>query len=98
MPCSRGNASDARAVIIDKLLAAAAVVPVPCAGGAVFRRRLELLVGDVDLIAAEPLVVGEQRPRHRIMVLAEAEEAAEAHPRIGNLAGHLVDHHALDLA
>src|SRR5262249_18722153 len=40
----------------------------------------------------------EVHPRRRIVVLADAEKAAVAQDRIGDLAAHLVEHHALDLA
>src|SRR5690242_9204244 len=96
--CERLAASDARLVIVDDLLAAAAIGPIPGGAATVFRRGLELIVGDVDLVAAELLVVGQERPRHRIVILAETEETAEAHHRIRDLAADLVDHHPLDLA
>src|SRR5205823_12618379 len=57
----------------------------------------ELVLGEVDEIAAEIGVVFQRRPRHRVIILAHAHEAAEAQDRIGDLAGDLVDHHALDL-
>jgi hypothetical protein len=71
--------------------------PVPILVLAKFRGVLELLFGDVDLIAAELLVVSEERPGDRVVICADSQNSAETHDGIG-LARELVDHEALDLA
>src|SRR5689334_11183333 len=50
---------------------------------AVGRATLQLLAADIDHVAAEPGVVGEHAPGQRVIALADAEEAAEAHHRVG---------------
>src|SRR5258708_24724960 len=60
------------------------------------RGVLELLFGDVQLEAVGLFIVGQHRPGDRIVILADAEEAAETHDRIGDPASELVDHQALD--
>src|SRR5262245_63352809 len=85
------------AVVVVDFAAALAVRPVPGLVLGVVRRALELLLADVDLVAAELRIVREQRPWQRVVVLADAHEAAEAHHRIGDLPADLVDHDALDL-
>src|SRR5262249_41887800 len=87
-----------RAVVVVDLAAPFAIRPVPGLVLGIFRRTLELLLADIDLVAAELRIVGEQRPGQRVIVLADAHEAAEAHHRIGDLAAELVDHDPLDLA
>src|SRR5260370_1592736 len=47
-------------------------------------------------VAALALVVVQGRPRQRMILLADAEEAAERHQRIDRLAAHLVDHAVVD--
>src|SRR5215204_3796100 len=59
-------------IIVD--VAAARRIPFPLLAGGVMRSVLELLVGEVDLVAAKLGVVGQPLPRNRIMVLAHAEE------------------------
>jgi hypothetical protein len=56
------------------------------------------LLADVDLVTLKFRVVGEQGPRQRVVVLADAHEAAKAHDRVGDLAADLVDHDPLDIA
>src|SRR5215203_6156300 len=73
-------------------------IPFPFLASGITRRVLELLVGEVDLVAAELLIIGQPLPRDRIMVLAHSKEAADTHDGVGRLAADLVDHHALDLA
>src|SRR5436190_17784229 len=77
------------AVVVVNLAAALAVRPVPGLVLGVMRRALELLFADIDLVAAELRIVGEQRPRQRVIVLADAQEADEAHHRVGDLAADL---------
>src|SRR3984893_9332009 len=62
-----------------------------------FRGVLELLFGDVQLEAVGLFIVGQHRPGNRIVIRADAEEAAETQDRVGDPAGELVDHQALDL-
>ncbi len=56
------------------------------------------MFGDVDLIAAELLVVSEERPGDRVVICADSQNSAETHDGIGHLARELVDHETLDLA
>src|SRR6202035_5400542 len=79
-------------VVVVDLLAARAVRPVPALMLAVFGGALELLLGDIDLVAVEPGIVGQHRPGQRIVVFAYPHETAKAHDRIGDLAADLVDH------
>src|SRR5262249_29473515 len=85
-------------VIVADLLVAGAVGPIPALMPGIFGRALELPLPDVDLVALERRIVAEQRPRQRVVVLADAHETAETHDRVGDLAAELVDHDALDLA
>src|ERR1700719_2798650 len=62
-----------------------------------FRGVLELLFGDVHAVSAELLIVVQHRPRNRIMVRADAEEAPETQDRVGGAAAGFIDHKALDL-
>ena len=82
-------------IVVDR---AAAAAPIIVFVNAVFRRALELRVRDVDFIAFEPWVVGQQRPRQRVIVFADAHEPAEAHDRVADLAALLADHHTFDPA
>src|ERR1700759_3330898 len=61
------------------------------------RGVLEFLFGDVHLEAIGLFVVGEHRPRYRIVIGADAEEAAETQDRVGDFTRKLVDHQAFDL-
>src|ERR1700677_2961706 len=65
-------------VVIEHAFAARRAIPVPRVVFAELRRALELLLADIDLVAAELRIVGQQRPRQRIVVGADAHEAAEA--------------------
>src|ERR1043166_607379 len=85
-----------RVVGVD--LAALLGAPAPFLVRIVFRRALELAVADIDLVAAELGVVRQPRPRHWVVIVAHAQNAAEAHDGIGDLAGGLLQHDALDLA
>jgi hypothetical protein len=49
-------------------------------------------------VAAEVGVVFQRLPGPRIVIVADAEQAAEAEHRVRHLAADLVDHHALDVA
>jgi ferritin-like metal-binding protein YciE len=75
-------------VVIVNCLAAPG--PVPCFVGIILGRPFELLLADVDFVAFEARIVGQQRPRQRIVVFSDAHEAAEAHDRISDLATELV--------
>src|SRR4051794_12874069 len=79
---------------------ALAVGPGP--GGAlavrVAGRVLQPLLVEVDHVAADLGVVGQEAPRQGVVALAEAEEAAEGHDRVGHLAGDLVDHEVVHRA
>src|SRR4029077_1558192 len=87
-----------KTIMVENTLAAGVGVSIPFLVPVEFRGTRELLFGDVDLIAAELGIVRQKRPWQRIVILAEAYEAAKTHHRIGDLAAALVDHHALDLA
>jgi hypothetical protein len=47
------------------------------------RRIAQLIVGDVELVSVQVLVVAQRAPRQGVVFLAHPEEAAEAHHRIG---------------
>jgi len=81
----RSVVSPRRAVIIVDLAAARAIFPVPTRAR-VLRRIFELLLGDVGTIPTQAGVIREGRPGNRIVVAADAEEAAKAEHRIGHLA------------
>src|SRR6476661_6058049 len=66
--------------------------------GAVFGAVGQLVAVEVDDIAALLCVVAELAPGDRMMIVADAEEAAEGHHRIFRAAGDLVDHEILDPA
>src|ERR1700730_3930620 len=85
-----------RPIVVIDFLAARTVRPIPALMLAVPGRPFELLLGDIDFIAVEPWVVGQYRPRQRIVIFADPHEAAEAHDRIGDLAADLVDHDPFD--
>src|SRR4051794_33112592 len=61
-------------------------------------RVLQPLLVEVDHVAADLGVVGQEAPRQRVVALAQAEEAAEGHDRVGHLAGDLVDHEVVHRA
>src|SRR5690606_11359506 len=61
-------------------------------------RFLDLLLGEIDDIAAALGIVGQRLPGQRIMFAAEPEQAAERQHGIARLARDLVDHEALDRA
>jgi hypothetical protein len=63
-----------------------------------FRRILELLLANVDLIALKPRIIGQKRPWQRVIVLADPHEAPKAHDRVSDLTARLVDHHPFDPA
>jgi hypothetical protein len=56
----------------------------------------QLVFRHVQLIGVELGIVFQDAPGKRVVFLAQAHEAAEAHDRIGDLAGPLLDHHAFD--
>src|SRR5262249_23641261 len=84
-----------RAIIIVDLAATRAIFPVP-AITCVLRRTFELLLSNVGAVPTKAGVIGEGSPWDRIVVAADAEEAAKAEHGIGHLAAALVDHDALD--
>src|SRR5262249_33721412 len=89
---------DGHAVIGVYRAVARGIAPVPVVVVAVFRRAAELVLGDAGDIAAEPRVVLQGLPRQRIVIVSDAEEAAEAEHGVGPPAADLVDHHPLDAA
>src|SRR4030095_9712980 len=84
-----------RTVIIVDPAATLAIVPVPTLA-CVLRRPLELLLGDVGAGPTRAGVIVEGCPWDRIVVAADAQEAAKAEHGIGHLAASLVDHDPLD--
>src|SRR5262245_3634469 len=80
-------------VVFVQAALAFAIAPVKLAAGAVGRGGAELLVGNVELVAFEFRIVPERIPRQRMILLPHAEEAAEPHHGVSDLAAHLVDHH-----
>src|ERR1700722_8944221 len=87
-----------KSIVVKHELAAGWARPVPALALAELRGTGELLFCDSDLIAAERRIVRKKRPWQRIIVLAQSQEAAEAHHRISDLAAVLVDHDPLDPA
>jgi hypothetical protein len=68
------------------------VMPLRTAAGC----AAQLILREVQFVGIELRVVLQDTPGKRVVFLAEPHEAAEAHDRIGHLAGALLDHHALD--
>src|SRR4051812_11905418 len=94
--CDRSRRSDRDAVIVVDGAGAGRGAPVPGIVVPVFRRALELGFGYAGDVAAERGIVFQRLPRQRIMIVADAKEAAERQPGIGHPAALLVDHDALD--
>src|SRR4029453_15673698 len=84
-----------RTVIIVDLAATLAIVPVPTIAR-VLRCTVELLLGDVGAVPTKAGVIAEGCPWDRIVVVADAQEAAKAEHGIGHMAASLVDHDTLD--
>ena len=61
-------------------------------------RCAKLLFGHFKFIGASLQIVLQRSPRNGKVLLTEAEETAEGQNCVCNLAGELVDHHALDHA
>ena len=57
-----------------------------------------MLVGQIEFVAVEILVVAQHAPRQRAVLLADTEKTAEGHDCISNPAAALIDHDALDRA
>src|SRR4029453_17472037 len=92
----RGSVFDPRrVVIIGDLAATLEIFPVPTLA-LILGRTFELLLGDVGAVAAEASVILEGVPGDRIIVVADAHEAAKAEHSIGYLAAALFDHDPLD--
>src|SRR5829696_6901273 len=79
--------------------------PAPVAGvrrgiliGPVARRISQPILAQAHHVSAEIGVVRERVPRQRVIALAHAEPAAEAHDRIGDLPRALPDHEVVDRA
>src|SRR5689334_18241274 len=66
-------------------------VPTPTALVSVFWGAAELILGDAGDISAEVRVVLQRLPRQRVVIVPDAEQAAEAEHRVGHLATDLVD-------
>src|SRR5919201_6232883 len=87
--------SPRRAVIIIDLAATRAIFPVPTRAREL-RCTFELLLGDGGPVPTKARVILEGLPGNRIVVAADAQEAAKAEHRIGHLAADLFDHDPLD--
>jgi hypothetical protein len=72
------------------------VFPTPVVVSAVFRRTLEVLLGDAGPVATEAGIVLERLPRHRIMIVSDTQKTAKAQNRVRDLAGSLIDHDTLN--
>src|SRR5207244_13246530 len=72
------------------------IVPIPIGASCIFRRLLQLILGDHYLIAAKIDVVLERRPWQRVIIITDSEKAAEAQNSIGDFAANLFDHHPLN--
>lgn len=73
-------------------------VPLPSSALSIFRGSIELLGCQVGAIAAEPSVVGEDRPRNWIVIFSNSEKSTKAKDGESDLTADLFNHHALDLA
>src|SRR5690348_12658218 len=98
MPVGGGVLDDGYAVIVVERTGGADITPCLLIVVAVFRGAAKLLLGDAGTVSADPRVVFQGLPGQGIVVVAEAEEAAEAEHGIGHAPADLVDHHALDRA
>src|SRR5215475_8364903 len=87
--------SPRRAIIIVDLAATRAIVPVPITA-CVLWRTFELLLRKGGAVPPQAGVIREGLPGERIVVAADAQEAAKAEHSIRHLAAALVDHDALD--
>src|SRR5439155_20101773 len=87
--------SPRRAIIIVDMAATRAIFPVPTRAR-VLRRTFELLLGDVGTVPTKAGVILEGVPGDRIVVAAEAQEAAKAEHSIGHLAAYLFNHDPLN--
>src|SRR5205814_10611049 len=86
------------AVVIIERTVARAIAPVPVSLVVKSRSTAKLVLGHPGPVATEPGIVFQRLPGQRIMIVAEAQEAAETENRIGDPAADLVDHDALDRA
>src|SRR3979490_321159 len=87
---------NSNAVIIIHRTTPRRIVPVPGIVVAVLRRSFELIFGNAGAIAAKVGVVLQRLPGQGIVVVADPEETAETQDSVRDLAGHLIDHDALD--
>src|SRR5437016_3245875 len=60
-------------------------------------RIFQHLFSDVRPKATERVVVVQRTPRDRVVAVVETHKTTEAHDRIGNTTGGLVDDHMIDL-
>jgi hypothetical protein len=67
-------------------LAIGLVVPVGLALAVIHRRGFKLFLGQRDHVTTAIGVVVEHAPGNGVVLLAEPEEAAERHDRVGDLA------------
>src|SRR5215208_3779432 len=81
-------------VVVADAASTLPVAPVPILVFTELRRSAKLLLGDVDLVPAEPLVVGQEGPGHRVIIFADPQETTEAHHGVRDLPRALLDHHA----
>src|SRR5882757_7988581 len=84
------------AVVILNLDLPAAVAPIELLAGGDRRRLAQILIAEIEMIGTEHAIVDQPRPGNRRMLLSDAEKAAEAQHGVGDVAGELVDHQALD--
>src|SRR5215208_8383823 len=87
-----------RSVVVADAASTLPVAPVPILVCTELRRSPKLLLRDVHLVAAEPFVVGQEGPGHRVIVFTDPQEATEAHHGVRDLPRALLDHHAFDLS
>src|SRR5205085_8679677 len=80
------------AVVVVDGASAGRVAPVPAIVIAVLGRALQLSFGNSCPVAAERGVVLQRLPGQWIVIVANAEKAAEAQNSIRHLAADLVDH------
>ena len=74
------------------------LLPVPVRPGVIAedRRILQLLFGDPGDITVELRVIFQGTPGDGVVAMAEPQESTEAHDRVGDTAGELIDHQMVD--
>src|SRR3954471_15290748 len=96
LPITRPLLHNRHAVIVVNCTVGARVAPIPFAILAIFGSAAELVLGDAGDVAAKTGVILQRLPRQRVMIIAEAKEAAKSEHGVRNSAALLVDHDSFD--